>query len=558
MPNETVVVNGTPPEEPSPDQISSNPGMIPQIPQVPLQPAPPGMSTGLTPPDPSGGAVAGKQSLFSKLAGTDVNYRIDPNTGATVPIRTPQKPGQMFRNILAAGLMAENGIGLESGAHNFAQGLVQGVGKGYGQSFQMGQAEDDKRRAQALQQYKDQMEAQRNQRENKESTARLDLNKVQIAHENMQTAVLQQTLNDHLKDDQHQAATFALEADKNVVDDYKSLDIPPVTGLTNLTGAEMQQYLANNPGASTKYKAVATGTQMVVGPDGKSHVENLFSAYPIMNKVPPTLIGDMKANGWDNPKNKQFYPIYQKMSKGGDVNYTEIAAVRNQLKSWDDVQDRTAKRLGEQARNAASWAQAAAANAETALRKDQLMDSKDARATRDLFNTRVNLSTGEVDEKDLTAVQKGDMKAIVNGVIQNANKELLQYDKPHKTANGGYVYDDPQAIAVARVRDNLQKGLDQLNGVTPAAVPAPPPSIGSLTPAQTQATFQQVQGLAAQGASRAQIETQIRQAFPADADAVLHYLEEKQVMPKPPVPIFQHQGAKPFKEIGSQLLNKLK
>ena len=552
---EDVVVNGTPPPSPSEEVPTPGPGMIPQ---APLQPADPGLSAGLTPPDPAGGAVARKPSLFSKLAGTDVNYTIDPTTGATVPIRTPQKPGQMFKNILAAGLMAENDIGLQSGAHNFAQGLIQGVGKGYGTAYQQGQAEDDKRRTQALQQYKDQMEAQRNQRENKESAARLDLNKVQIAHENMQTAVQQQVLYDHLRDNQDRAATFAQEADQKVVDDYKSLDIPPVTGLTNMTGDDMQKYLTNNPGASAKYKAAVTGKRMTVGPDGTPHVENLFSAYPIMNKVPPTLLAEMKANHWDDPKNKQFYPVYQKMAKGGDVNYTDIAAVRNQLKSWDDVQDRTNKQLDSQARRAQEYASAAAADAETSLRKDQLLTEQDARATTKAFNQRVNLSDGTVNTEGLSEVQKGDMKALINGVIQNANKELLQYDKPHKTANGGYVYDDPQAQAVVGVRNNLQKGLDQLNGVTPAPKAPAPPSIGSLSPAQTQATMQQVKVLAQQGKSRPQIEANIKQAFPQDADAVLQYLDQQKALPPPPVDIFQHQGMKPFKEIGEQLLNRIK
>ena len=479
------------PQGPAPGPISSPDQDLPS-PGLPGQPQQPSVSW--NPAQPSGPANQPQQSgmfhkLFSKLSGQDVQYDIDPSTGQTMAKPVQEKPGELFRNILAAGLMGSEGIGPSHGEHTFAQGLMAGAGAGIKESRDMAEKQDAARRQQAQQNYENQLRANQEQRANKELDMHTQLNKVQIAHENAQLAVQQQILADHLKDNDNTAADFALAGSQNIVSGYKSLGVEPAEGLENVSSDDLHAYLQKNPGASANFKVLPTGKRMtmVKNADGTESpsVENTYSAYPIMNKVPETLITEMKTNGWDDPKNKN-YAAYKKMEddqkNGKNVNYTELASVYGNLKNWEGTQKTVQERKESDARIARDLAEANHSRISASLELYGLKDKKDAEDTQGLFEKHFDVGTGQLTNMDDLDPNKPGLKpeekakrqhdrdlfqkAIVNQ-YQASMHDFVDHYKPTKDASGNWVSDDPQVGSLTTYMNSLKNASTTLNGGKP-------------------------------------------------------------------------------------------
>jgi hypothetical protein len=99
-------------------------------------------------------------------------------TSSATPVQ--EKPGGLFRNILAAGLMGAGGIGPLHGEHTFAQGLMAGAGAGIKESQDMAEKQDAARRDQAQKNYENQLKANKEKREDQQLSMQQQLNDVTV------------------------------------------------------------------------------------------------------------------------------------------------------------------------------------------------------------------------------------------------------------------------------------------------------------------------------------------------------------------------------------------
>src|SRR5580692_2446165 len=104
---------------------------------------------------------AAVKSMVHSLEGTRTSYQVNPQTGATEETTVPNKPGQLFRNLLAGALIG----GAAGGEGTGATGFLGGLARGGTASMQNRQQQDAQQREAAQQQFQNQMKAQQNQRE---------------------------------------------------------------------------------------------------------------------------------------------------------------------------------------------------------------------------------------------------------------------------------------------------------------------------------------------------------------------------------------------------------
>lgn len=425
-----------------------DPSNTPQDPQIPDQ-SQPAATSDSTSGQPSSPGVF--HSLFQKLSsGTDTQYKVDPTSGQTVATQVPEKPGQLFRNILAAGLMGGAGVGPNSGQHNFAQGLLAGLSGGTKEAVDMSKQQDALKRQQAQQDYTNQLktqDAQRQQqaadREDKESQARLDLNKVQIAHTNAETAVQSQLLHDHLQNQQGAAANLLVNSSKDVVGDYNSLGIKPRE--ENLTVDQMHQRLKDDPTLISKHVAVPTGVRDFQDPDtkdaqgnvvpGQWHTEETYSIYDPMTKVTPDMLAKAKTAGVD-VNSPMYKELAQASANGSDVDFRKVAALQAQIsKSFDwqkellDINQKKSEVARNYAAATASGVEAKLRNNELILSNGQIADQKSFRDGKDLYNK--GYDPNALDDKQRQSLS--DFMGVVRDKSQDALKEIAQAYKADPT-----------------------------------------------------------------------------------------------------------------------------
>jgi hypothetical protein len=331
-------------------------------------------------------AQAHKHIWDSIGKGVDTEYNIDPQTGKTVATQTPQKPGQFFRNILAAAATGAQGIGPNHGEQNFAQGLMAGLSGGVTAASDLTDKQNAEKRAQAQQDYQNQLKAQESQRQqndevrkDKELTLRQQLNKASVANMNSETHSREVTLNKLMGENSIQSAQFSEAADKWYVDSANELGIQPINGLVNVPFDKIQEYVSKaNPGWSAESAGKVTGHTTAVDPKtGEITVEKLWSVFPPLNKVPPTLLKEMEQDGASDPKNP-LHATYAELSgaKDGTYDFSRLMTVAKQVKTYEGVQTAYKKTLMDDEDLKAKKADEAWKSSEigmNALKKRQLM-----------------------------------------------------------------------------------------------------------------------------------------------------------------------------------------
>ena len=186
---QTAMATGGP--QPSPGPAPTAAPSAPAAPGAPTAPAAPAAPARPTAQQ----AVDQHHSLLGRAAsailGKSVDYQVDPTTGKTVAVETQQKPGDLFRHILAGAIL---GGAAAKGTNSVLAGFARGGSAG----MQANEAMDESKRARAQQQFQNQREAARGQREQRsesradeqlrmeqqKTTAQLEMwNKEQIMHE---------------------------------------------------------------------------------------------------------------------------------------------------------------------------------------------------------------------------------------------------------------------------------------------------------------------------------------------------------------------------------------
>jgi hypothetical protein len=236
------------------------------------------------------------QKAVHALLGTQTEYTQTPN--GPVPVQVPNKPGNLFRSILAGAILGA-GAGTANAEHNAGSGWgAAGAGARAVQENQ--QKQQQLQAQQAQKQFENQQAAER---ENREEQVR----KAQIASSNAQTLRLNKETQG-LDFSQHAQIVAAGKAE---VQPYEEAGIHAIA--SDIPESQMTQYMKDHPGAST-LDWVHTGVKTVVGPDGTPSYEYTLSAYDPKGKVsiPPALYSEWQKNGvFDR------YPEYGEILKNG-------------------------------------------------------------------------------------------------------------------------------------------------------------------------------------------------------------------------------------------------
>ena len=288
LPTQSIVQSTPSTRTVSPDSPSS-----PATSGSPATP-PPGQapSAGQTPSTPDQ-----KQSLFhklfGKLSGQDVDYKIDPKTGQTIATPVKEPPGQMFKNILAAGLMGSQNIDNAHGEHTFTQGLLAGLSGGVKASTEMSQQRDAARRTQAQQNFENQLKANKEQRETQQYSTQQQMDKITLYNEKIKAVSAAyhaaQAYGDQTLQDQATASTAEIARDAPKAKMSQDANVPPIKGLEAVLADEMidpktgkmsDNFTKNHPNAASDYDHYASSVVKVrvLGPDGNQLISNATDA----------------------------------------------------------------------------------------------------------------------------------------------------------------------------------------------------------------------------------------------------------------------------------------
>ena len=279
VPNPAVsaIVTAPPPLPPpqvqnpvSQDQVASGPG--PQQFQPPTQPQPQA-------PAPQGPSPW--QRAVHALLGSQTEFNQTPN--GPVPVQVQNKPGQLFRSILAGAILGA-GAGTANAEHSAGSGW-NAAGQGAAAAAKGQQEQQQQRAAQAQQQFE-------NQRQANQDTQEEMVRKAQIAEANANTLRINKE-SQGLDYTQHKEIS---DAGKAAVQAYDDAGIHPVAEA--IPESQMQQYLQDHPGASA-LDWEHTGVKTAIGPDGTPTYEYTLSAYDPKGKVtvPPALYNQWKKDG---------------------------------------------------------------------------------------------------------------------------------------------------------------------------------------------------------------------------------------------------------------------
>jgi hypothetical protein len=491
---------------------------IPASPQNPApSAAPSGLSASLSPAptltgvppavDAAHKTLLGKVTgdLFRGIAGGHYEDSVDPQTGKTTQTFVKAPPGEWARNTVNAALLGMGGIGPKEGEVTGLQGFLAGLTGGAKAKMELGDKQKAEENARAQQDYANQLKANEDQRQNKELSLREQLNKAQIAHENIETAVQNQVLHEHLQGQEGAASNLLITAAKDKYQDFQDAGEKPYQ--EGLDENELHTLMQNDKGISAKYVAIPTGQKVTKDPDGTNHIATTYSLFAPLTKVPSTLISRMQGAGLDKSAPAMFNelataagydPKTGKTAPGGgaDIDYRKIAVAQKEVGKQFDFQ----KGLDDHNLKLAEIYKDKQAGFADVLRaeKDKYDFAKEKSIDngQQVYNAHFNPQNGDLktdglestpaeftanwqathngkspskQEVDAGLKKAAQDRADLNGYMDRMNQyygnELLKYGKPVKDAEGNSTWTDPYAASIAAIQNNLVRGILNLQGV---------------------------------------------------------------------------------------------
>lgn len=210
------------------------------------------------------------------IFGSERNYSVDPSTGAMTETDTDSKPGQLFRNIVAATI-----LGGAAAEKSRSKGFLSGAVSGGEAVINRNQAMDAQKKEQARKDFEQSLQVRRENREETESGAKVDMLKAQTALHNAQTVRENQLI-------QHESFNIHKDmADKGKVQIQPYLDAGSAKLFDGVSESEMNDLLAKNPNAANLLWE-PTGTKIVMGKDGQPTHEMTYTAIDPKGKVKVT------------------------------------------------------------------------------------------------------------------------------------------------------------------------------------------------------------------------------------------------------------------------------
>lgn len=270
---------------PNPAQqvAAQNPGPEPTAPV-----SRPDASTPAAVPSLPQGQVKGPspwQKAVHALLGSQTEFQQTPN--GPVPVQTPNKPGQLFRSILAGAILGA-GAGTAGAEHNAGSGWGA-AGAGARAVAQNSQQQQQQKQQQAQQQFENQRQVSQDQQEELRRKAEIALNNAQTLRINKE---LQGTdFDQHIK-----MATIGRAG----VQPFEDAGISPVA--RNISESQMPQYTQDHPEATAyDWEPVSVKTVMTKDKDGNEvpTYESVYSAYDPKGKVtvPASTVSEWKKAG---------------------------------------------------------------------------------------------------------------------------------------------------------------------------------------------------------------------------------------------------------------------
>jgi hypothetical protein len=389
-------------------------------------------------------AQAHKHIWDSIGKGVDTEYNIDPQTGKTVATQTPQKPGQFFRNILAAAATGAQGIGPNHGEQNFAQGLMAGLGGGVVAANNLTDKQNAEKRQQAQQDYQNQLKAQEEQRKSNEETRQVkqfdyqqQMDKIMLANEKIKAVGLAQIAHQQEYDKDLEGQSYGVNLlkvhDKVKADAYNSAGMKPVATyradelVDPQTGRMSKAFKDAHPNYLGYDQAVIDSEKVpVLDAEGKQtkdangilqyRNEAVYALYNPLAVVTDDMVSKAKSTGIDK-QNPNMFKKMEAMNKAWHTNgspdpntvkaedpankvftvgYQDMGNFLGQIQKSTDLQKQQDDHLGEVATRQRSQAEAADSWTRNALAKRQVLKEDQAdQASKDsilLFDNQGNMN----------------------------------------------------------------------------------------------------------------------------------------------------------------------
>lgn len=225
------------------------------------------------------------QRAVHALLGSQTEYQQTPN--GPVPVQTPNKPGQLFRSILAGAILGA-GAGTANAEHNAGSGW-NAAGAGAAAVQKNAEVQDQQKQQQAQQQFE-------NQRQVDQDKQQELLRKSSIALNNAQTLRINHELQGQDFDQHVKIAALGRAG----VQPFEDAGIAPVA--SNISESQMHQYIQDHPEATGyDWEPVSVKTVMVKDANGNEtpSYESVYSAYDPKGKVtvPASTIAEWKKAG---------------------------------------------------------------------------------------------------------------------------------------------------------------------------------------------------------------------------------------------------------------------
>jgi hypothetical protein len=222
------------------------------------------------------------------LLGTSTTYDQTPN--GPVPRQVENKPGQLFRSILAGAILG-GAAGAENSQNDAGSGW-SAAGRGAGAARQGQMQQQQQAQQQAQKQFENQQAANKEAREAQSAATEDQLRKAEIAHYNIAKLGELQAI----QGGSYSAHKGYVADAKPVVDAYNASGLKPVR--ENIAESDHDQWIKDHPGDATlDWQPV--GMKSYKDADGNMNYETVWDAYdpkgPIT--ITPSMWSDWKDSG---------------------------------------------------------------------------------------------------------------------------------------------------------------------------------------------------------------------------------------------------------------------
>lgn len=415
-----------------------------QIQQVPVPFVPPHVSR-----------LAGIGHIASSLLGNQYQYSVDPKTGQQVQTPIPNKPGSLFRQMVVGALL---GGAAAEGAGDPTAGFFKGGAAGAQNTMQ----QDQLRRQQAQEQFRNKVLANRENRENAESDERVKASQAQTALHNVQKLHENQLIQDTDLEMHEKTADIG----KAKVQAYIKSGVNPT--FRDQSETQMNELQKNNPA----YKDLdwePTGVAFTKDANGNVSHELTYSGYTKKNPVTieQGVVDALEKQGMKRYDPAGFAAMQRKAKTGEPMDAQDYATVNMQAQGYYNTQ------LGNQKEKMQTdeyQSQIHKNNIEANKYQAEIDEIKQGKNKNDVYAKAMARfqKAGSLDSPDLT---DEDREAIAEGSKPFLDEAVKMYDTSRKYAADNPGDKDAQTAvhdayaAAKRLQDLHQSALGLLKKV---------------------------------------------------------------------------------------------